>query len=330
MATNMLEDSARQIECYSRMLRIRKFEEAIIAHYPVGHLSIGQEGAIVGACMALRDEDYVTGTHRSHGHPIGKGADVLPLMAEIFGKRTGICKGLGGTMHLTDTSKGLICESAIVGGGFPLATGAGLSIKVRKTDQVSLCFFGDGASNQGTFHESINMAATWKLPVIFFCENNGYAVTTPVAKSHGQPDIARRADGYGIPGVIVDGQDVEAVYEATRQAVERARAGKGPTLIEAKTYRFDEHSNRLAIPIRYRSDEEIAHHRQNRDPIALYRAVLVERGLEAEADVVEAAVDKLTDEAVQFARESPEPEMQDLIDNMYSNPIHFPVDAGLF
>ncbi len=322
-------DPAEQIEAYSRMVKIRKFEEAIIAHHPVGHLSIGQEGAIVGACMALRDDDYVTGTHRSHGHPIGKGADLLPLMAEIFGKRTGICKGLGGTMHLTDTSKGLICESAIVGGGFPLATGAGLSIQVRKTDQVSLCFFGDGAANQGTFHESINMAAVWKLPVIFFCENNGYAVTTPVEKSHGQPEIARRADGYGIPGVAVDGQDMEAVYEVTAEAVARARAGRGPTLIEAKTYRFDEHSNRLAIPIRYRSDEEIAHYRQNRDPIALYRSVLDANGLQAEAEAAEAAVTKLTDNAVQFARESPEPEFQDMIDSMYSNPIHFPDHAGL-
>ena len=320
-------DAARQLECYSRMLRIRRFEEAIIAHHPVGHLSIGQEGAIVGACMALRDDDYVTGTHRSHGHPIGKGADLLPLMAEIFGKRTGICKGLGGSMHLTDTSLGLICESAIVGGGFPLATGAGLSIQVRKTDQVSLCFFGDGAANEGTFAESLNMAAVWKLPVIYFCENNGYAVTTPVEKSHGQPDVAKRADGYGIPGVIVDGQDVEAVHKVTQAAVDRARAGGGPTLIEAKTYRFDEHSNRLAIPIKYRSDEEVAFWRSARDPIALYRAVLLAHHPLAALEEIEAAVAKLAEDAVQFAKDSPEPEMQDLIDCMYSDPIHFPADA---
>lgn len=318
-------DHARQLELYARMLRIRKFEEAIIAHHPAGHLSIGQEAAIVGACMALRDDDYVTGTHRSHGHPIGKGAKIGPLMAEIFGKRTGICKGLGGSMHLTDTSLGLICESAIVGGGFPLATGAGLSAQVRGTDQASLCFFGDGAANQGTFGESLNMAAIWKLPVIYFCENNGYAVTTSVADSHGQPDIYRRAEGYGIPGVIVDGQDAEAVYEVTREAVDRARSGGGPTLIEAKTYRFDEHSIRLAIPIRYRSEEEIAHYRNERDPITLYRAVLVSRGMEAEAAAAEQAATLLVDEAVQFARESPEPEMQDLLDSMYSNPINFPV-----
>jgi len=322
-------DPARQLECYSRMLRIRRFEEAIIAHHPVGHLSIGQEGAIVGACMALRDDDYVTGTHRSHGHPIGKGADLLPLMAEIFGKRTGICRGLGGSMHLTDTSLGLICESAIVGGGFPLATGAGLSIQVRKTDQVSLCFFGDGATNEGTFHESLNIASVWKLPVIYFCENNGYAVTTSVEKSHGQPDIARRADGYGMPGVSVDGQDVEAVHKVTQAAVDRARAGGGPTLIEAKTYRFDEHSNRLAIPIKYREEEEVAHWRGARDPIALYRAVLLSHHPLATIEEIEAAVAKLAEDAVQFAKDSPEPEMQDLIDCMYSDPIHFPADAGI-
>lgn len=319
-------DTAAQLELFTRMLRIRRFEEAIIAHHPVGHLSIGQEGAIVGACMALREDDYVTGTHRSHGHPIGKGADLLPLMAEIFGKRTGICKGLGGSMHLTDTSKGLICESAIVGGGLPLATGAGLSIQVRRTDQVSLCFFGDGAANEGTFGESLNMAAVWKLPVIFFCENNGYAVTTSVAKSHGQPDIAKRGEGYGMPGVIVDGQDAEAVHAATEDAVARARGGGGPTLIEAKTYRFDEHSNRLAIPITYREEEEIAHWRGNRDPILLYRAILAERGLSSEVEAAEAAVATLVEEAVQFAKDSPEPEPQDLLDNMYANPIHLRAD----
>lgn len=324
----MLLDRGHQLELFTRMLRIRKFEEALIAHNPVGHLSIGQEAAIAGACIALCDDDYVTGTHRSHGHPIGKGAEIKPLMAEIFGKRTGICKGLGGSMHLTDTSLGLIGESAIVGGGLPIATGAGLSIQVRKSDQVSLCFFGDGAANQGTFGESINMAAIWKLPVIYFCENNGYAVTTSVEKSHGQPDIAKRADGYGIPGVIVDGQDAEAVHAATAEAVERARAGEGPTLIEAKTYRFDEHSNRLAIPIEYRSKEEVDGYRNDRDPIKLYRAALLSRDLEAEVEDIEKEVTRIIDEAVEFAKDSPEPEMQDLWDCMYSNPINQPPIEG--
>lgn len=320
----MAFEQADQLEAFRRMLRIRFFEEALIAHNPVGHLSIGHEAAITGACMALRDDDYVTGTHRSHGHPIGKGAEIGPLMAEIFGKRTGICKGLGGSMHLTDTKMGLICESAIVGGGFPLATGAGLSAQVRGTDQVSLCFFGDGATNQGTFSESVNMAAIWKLPVIYFCENNGYAVTTPVAKSHGQPEIAKRADGFGIPGVTVDGQDLEAVHAVAEKAVARAREGKGPTLIEARTYRFDEHSNRLAIPIEYRSKEEIEHHRSQRDPITLYRAILEERGLQSDCEAIEAEVTATIDAAVEFAKESPEPEMSDLWDNMFVNPIGQP------
>jgi pyruvate dehydrogenase E1 component alpha subunit len=206
------------------MQRIRQFEEAILRLQMEGHLSIGQEASIVGACMALRDDDYITGTHRSHGHPIGKGADLKPLMAELFGKETGICKGRGGSMHFTDTKVGIIGESAIVGGGIPLAVGAALSIQVRKTDQVSLCFFGDGAANQGTFGESLNLAAIWKLPVIFFCENNGFAISTPTSKSHGQPHIARRADGYGLPGFVVDGQDADAVLAMTKDAVARARA----------------------------------------------------------------------------------------------------------
>src|SRR6516165_2145781 len=190
------EDS---LEAYRRMLRIRKFEEEGTRLFKAGkipgayHASIGHEAAIVGACMTLRDDDMMTGTHRSHGHPIGKGADLKALMAELMGKATGICKGRGGSMHLADNSVGIIGESAIVGGGIPLATGCGLSAKVRGTDQVSLCFFGDGAVNQGTFHESLNMASLWKLPVIYLCENNGYAITTSVGCSHAQPSIAKRA-----------------------------------------------------------------------------------------------------------------------------------------
>src|SRR5215207_39016 len=204
------------------MQRIRQFEEALITERMKGHLSIGQEAAVVGACMALREDDAMTGTHRSHGHPIGKGADLKALMAELMGKATGICKGRGGSMHLADKSVGIIGESAIVGGGIPLATGCGLSAKVRGADQVCLCFFGDGAVNQGTFHESLNMASLWKLPVIFFCENNGYAITTSLASSHAQPSIARRSDAYGMPGVDIDGQDVCSVYEVTSVAVKRA------------------------------------------------------------------------------------------------------------
>lgn len=315
----------QQLELYRRMQRIRQFEEAIITHGLRGHLSIGQEGAIVGACMALRDDDTMTGTHRSHGHPIGKGATLKPLMAELLGKVTGVCKGRGGSMHFADNSVGIIGESAIVGGGLPLATGAGLSAQVRGTDQVSLCFFGDGASNQGTFGESLNLAAIWNLPVIFFCENNRYAISTSVEKSHGQPDVAKRADGYGMPGVIVDGQDASAVYAATAQAVKRARAGEGPTLIEAKTYRFDEHALNLTVPFPYRSDKEIEDYKTNRDPLQIYRAELLAAGV-AEADLVAIAeaVKNEVDEAVTFAKESPFPETADVYDYMFSNPIHYP------
>jgi acetoin:2,6-dichlorophenolindophenol oxidoreductase subunit alpha len=313
------------LELYRRMHRIRQFEEALIKAEMRGHLSIGQEAAITGACMALRDDDYITGTHRSHGHPIGKGADLKPLMAELFGKETGICKGRGGSMHLADNKVGIIGESAIVGGGLPLATGAGLSIQVRGTDQVSLCFFGDGAANQGTFGESLNLAAIWKLPVIFFCENNGYAISTSVAASHGQPDIAKRADGYGIPGVIVDGQEAEAVYEATATAVRRARSGAGPTLIEAKTYRFDEHCRNLSVPIPYRSREELEKYQTQRDPIALYRAVLQSRGVASDAiQAVENEVADAVAEALSFARQSPDPKLADVYEYMFSNPIHYP------
>jgi pyruvate dehydrogenase E1 component alpha subunit len=317
--------STQQLELLRRMQRIRQFEEALIQNNMRGHLSIGQEAAIAGACMALRDDDYITGTHRSHGHPIGKGADLKPLMAELFGKETGICKGRGGSMHLTDTRVGVIGESAIVGGGIPLAVGAGLSAQVRSTDQVSLCFFGDGAANQGTFGESLNLAAIWKLPVIFLCENNGYAISTSVAKSHGQPDIAKRAAGYGIPGVIVDGQEAEGVYESTDTAVKRARAGEGPTLIEAKTYRFEEHSRNLLIPIAYRSEAEVDEYKVQRDPLQLYETVLRERGvLEADLRAIEAEVAEAVAEAVEFARKSPAPVLADVYENMFSHPIHYP------
>jgi pyruvate dehydrogenase E1 component alpha subunit len=318
-------------EAYQRMLRIRRFEEEGTRLFKAGkipgayHASIGHEGAIVGACMALRDDDAMTGTHRSHGHPIGKGADLKALMAELMGKATGICKGRGGSMHLADHSVGIIGESAIVGGGIPLATGCGLSAKVRGTDQVSLCFFGDGAVNQGTFHESLNMASLWKLPVIYLCENNGYAITTSVARSHAQPSVAKRAEAYGMPGVAVDGQDVRAVYEATCEAVVRARRGEGPTLIEAKTYRFDEHNVGLIVPTPYRSPQEIDEYKTHRDPVALFRQVLSAEGFsDAELEAVEEKVATAVKEAIQFGEESPLPEVATLYDYMFTHPIHYP------
>lgn len=323
---------AQQREALRRMMRIRKFEEEGTKLYKAGkipgafHASIGQEAAIVGACMAVRDDDSMTGTHRSHGHPIGKGAQLKPLMAELMGKETGICRGRGGSMHLADNSVGIIGESAIVGGGIPLATGCGISAKVRGTDQVSLCFFGDGAVNQGTFHESLNMASLWKLPVIYLCENNGYAITTSLARSHGQTDIAKRADSYGMPGVVIDGQDINAVFEAASKAAAHARKSEGPTLIEARTYRFDEHQVGLFVPGEpYRHVDEIQQYKTQRDPIVLFWRYLVSSDVtEAELKAIEDEVVQEVAEAIQFAEESPLPDPAALYDYMYSNPIGYP------
>jgi acetoin:2,6-dichlorophenolindophenol oxidoreductase subunit alpha len=320
---------AEQHEAFRRMLRIRKFEEEGTRLFKAGqipgayHASIGQEAAIVGACMALRNDDAMTGTHRSHGHPIGKGADLKALMAELMGKSTGICKGRGGSMHLADNSVGIIGESAIVGGGIPLATGVGLSIKVRGTDQVCLCFFGDGAVNQGTFHESLNMASLWKLAVIYFCENNRYAITTSLENSHAQPSVARRADGYAMPAVTVDGQDVRAVFEATRTAVARGRRGEGPTLIEAKTYRFLEHEVGMVVPGKpYRSDEEVQQFQKHHDPVALFRRALAGEGFkEPELVGLEDEVSAAVEEAIRFAESSPLPDPSTISDYLFSQPI---------
>lgn len=333
----MAVTETQQREMYRRMLRIRKFEEEGVRLFKAGripgefHASIGQEAAIVGACMALEQDDMMTGTHRSHGHPIGKGAELKFLMAELMGKETGICKGRGGSMHLADNSVGIIGESAIVGGGIPLATGCGLSAKVRRTKQVALCFFGDGAVNQGTFHESLNMASLWKLPVIYFCENNGYAVTTSVARSHAQPQIAKRAHAYGLPGVCVDGQDVRAVYAASAEAAERARRGEGPTLIEARTYRFEEHSVNLNMGTKkpYRPPDEVQEYRTRRDPIVLFRTALLVAGCsETELKTIESEVAKCVEEAIEFAERSPLPDPSSLYDYMFSNPINYPPKQG--
>lgn len=326
----MVLSKQQQQEAYRRMLRIRRFEEEGTRLYKSGkipgafHSSIGQEAAIVGACLALRDDDAMTGTHRSHGHPIGKGADLRALMAELMGKETGICKGRGGSMHLADNKVGSIGESAIVGGGIPLATGCGLSAKVRSTDQVALCFFGDGAVNQGTFHESLNMASLWKLGVIYFCENNGYAITTPLSRSHGQVSIAKRAEAYGMPGVVVDGQNVGAVYEAVAAAVERARRGEGPTLIEAQTYRFDEHQVSLNTNTRapYRPLEEVQDYRTHRDPLALFRKVLSDGGFDAaDLEAIKDEVESAVQEAIVFGEKSPLPDPSSLYENLYAEQI---------
>lgn len=284
------------------------------------HNCIGQEAEIVGSCMALRDDDYMTGNHRSHGHPMGKGVAMGPLMAELFGKKTGVCRGKGGSMHLADFSAGSLGESGIVGSLMPVAVGAGLSARLRNTDQVCLCFFGDGAANCGPFHESLNLASVWKLPVVFLCENNGYALYTPQAQTTAIENIAQRASAYGIPGVIVDGQDVLAVHEDVCSAVRRARAGQGPTLIEAKTYRYCEHyeAGGPANPPKYRSESEIASWRA-RDPIALFSTRLQTTGklsLE-ELNAIEAAVRAEVDAAVVFAEQSALPEPAALFEDVF-------------
>lgn len=321
---------ATSLDAYRRMMRIRRFEEEGSRLFKAGkipgafHASIGQEAAIVGVCLALRDEDTIVGTHRSHGHPIGKGANLKALMAELMAKSTGISKGRGGSMHLADRSVGIIGQSAIVGGGIPLATGAALSAKVLGEDRVSMCFFGDGAVNQGTFHESLNMGSLWKLPVIYVCENNGYAITTALADSHAEPSIAKRAAAYAMPGLTVDGQDVRAVFEAAVEAVHRARRGEGPTLIEAITYRFDEHNVGLVINGKpYRSAEEVQQHIRTRDPIRLYRDALISDGVgEAELNAIESEVNAAVAEAIRFAEDSPAPNADQLYDHLYSNAIH--------
>ena len=305
-------------ELHRRMLRIRRFEERALALQAAGgilgplHPSIGHEAACVGACAPLRHDDWMTGNHRSHGHPIAKGAALGPLFAELLGKRGGVCGGRGGSMHLADFSVGSLGESGIVGAGLPIAVGAALSSRVRGTDQVALAFFGDGASNHGTFHESLNLAAIWKLPAIFLCENNGYAATTAAAATTSVADISARAAGYGIPGVVVDGQDVLAVAEVVQHAVARARRGEGPSLVEAKTYRYCEHAEGAGMPSHYRRAEEIARWRE-RDPIALSRARLLRDGAASERELagLEAEVERELDEAVRFAQASPYPDARE-------------------
>ena len=287
----------------------------------------GSEATAVGACAALRDDDYITGNHRSHGHPIAKGGDVRRAMAELLGKSTGYCKGKGGSMHLADFSIGILGESGIVASALPVAVGAAMGSKMRGQDRVVVSFFGDGASNQGACHEAMNLAAIWKLPVIFLCENNQYAVTTHFRDVVAVENISDRAVAYNMPGVLVDGQDAVAVHEATAEAVSRGRAGQGPTLIEARTYRYEDHSEGLGRILRepYRTQEEVDHWLQ-RDPIVLHKHMLIETGVtsEEEIDEVQAGVVEAIEGALQFARESPYPEPEDLFTDMYANPIPVP------
>jgi TPP-dependent pyruvate/acetoin dehydrogenase alpha subunit len=308
---------------YERMLKVRHFEDRVKDLFAAGempgfvHLYLGQEAVAVGACAPLNDDDYITSTHRGHGHIIAKGGDVKLMMAELYGKATGYNKGKGGSMHIADPRLGILGANGIVGAGLPIATGAGLSAKLRDSGQVAVCFFGDGASNQGTFHEAINIAAAFDLPVVYVCENNLYAVGTRQSDVRKVEDIADRGVGYAIPGLAIDGNDAIAVYEACKEAVDRARAGMGPTLIECKTYRWRTHFE--GEPDTYRPPEEVEAW-MRREPIAPYRKALIEQGVltEAQAAEIETNVLEELNQAVEFARQSPLPEPESALEDLWA------------
>ena len=311
------------VEMFRRMVRIREFDERAgllleRALVPGAvHLYVGEEAVAVGVCAQLNDDDYITSTHRGHGHLIAKGGDIGRMFAEIYGKVTGYCHGKGGSMHMADQALGILGANGIVGAGGPIAVGAGYTCKFRDRGQVTVCFFGDGAAAEGSMHEAGNLAAVMKLPVIFVCENNLYGEFAGADEHHAIEDIADLATGWGMAGAVVDGMDVLAVYEATGEAIDRARRGGGPTLLECKTYRFYDHLGR-DYGLTKRPEDEIASWKA-RDPLQSFGALLAERGLLSEPDqdrVVEetrAAIEA----AIKFAEESPEPEPSALLEDVY-------------
>ncbi len=311
------------LDMYDRMLTIRLFETRVIELFREGvirgstHTYIGMEANAVGCCTALRPDDYITSTHRGHGHCIAKGGDVRLMMAELLGKATGYCKGKGGSMHIADIDAGILGANGIVGGGIGIATGAALSAKMRGSGQVCVCFFGEGGNNQGALHENANLASIWKLPVVYFCENNQYAMSMSVKRATAVPDIATRAAAYNMPGVNVDGMDVLAVYQATREAVERARAGDGPSLIVSTTYRFEGHN--IGDPQPYRTKDEVEEWRR-RDSIDRFGRYLIDEEIAstAEIEAIHQKVAQKIEDAVEFARQSPEPELSSLEEDVYA------------
>jgi pyruvate dehydrogenase E1 component alpha subunit len=307
------------------MVRIRLFEEAAGSLMEQGkmpgflHLYVGQEAVAVGVCAALRADDFLTSTHRGHGHLVAKGGDLSRMMAELMGKATGYCGGKGGSMHINDLSLGMLGANGVVGAGVPIAVGAGFRNQYVGSDQVSVAFFGDAATNIGAFHEAANMACALHLPVVLVCEHNLYGEYTPTERTMLISNIVDRAAGYGMPGVIVDGMDVVAVREATAEAVERARRGEGPTLIEAKTYRFYNHHGIRNLGLEYRSDEEVVAWKE-RDPIFSFEELIVEAGIadRDELDAVWAEVRVTIDEAIAFADESPFPDEDELLAGVFT------------
>lgn len=315
-------DPDQLLAFYRQMLLIRRFEERCNYLYMQGripstlHLYIGQEAVAVGVCAHLSPEDYITSTHRPHGHALAKGVSPRAIMAELFAKRTGCCRAKGGSMHVGDVRVGMFPAIAIVGAGIPIAAGVALACKRLGNDRVAVCFFGEGAANEGAFHEGLNMAALWDLPVVFVCENNLYAASTPFAVAYKIKNIADRAAAYGMPGQVVDGNDVLAVYEAAGQAIERARGGGGPTLLECKTYRLCGHSR--SDPRTYRSKEEEAEWAE-RDPIKRLAERLLESGQVDQGwlDRVEQEVTAEIDDAVAFAESSPSPAPEEALEHVF-------------
>src|SRR5258705_3986212 len=319
-------NSETLISLYRQMLLIRRFEEKAAEAYSAGkiggfcHLYIGQEAVAVGAISAIRQDDYVLASYREHGHALAKGMSPNSIMAELFGKATGCSKGKGGSMHMFDRNLGFLGGHAIVGGQIPLATGTAFAAKYQGTDQVTLCFFGEAAVNQGAFHESLNMAQLWKLPCIYICENNQYGMGTSLERAMSLQDISKKAYAYEMASEFVDGMDVLAVREAVIRAAERARENYLPTLIEARTYRYMGHS--MSDPGNYRTRAEIEKY-QERDPIKIFTATLKENGFLTDQDIAgfEAQVKEEVERAARFADESPEPDPSELFTNVYANPI---------
>ncbi|BAB05541.1 thiamine pyrophosphate-dependent dehydrogenase E1 component subunit alpha [Halalkalibacterium halodurans] len=317
----MTSEKARWI--YQKMVEIRMFEDRVHDIFSKGeipgfvHLYAGEEAIAVGLCAHLDHNDYITSTHRGHGHCIAKGCELDGMMAEIYGKSTGLCKGKGGSMHIADLDRGMLGANGIVGGGFTLAAGAALTAKFKQTGGVAVCFFGDGANNQGTFHEGINLAAIWDLPVVFVAENNGYGEATPFHYASACEQITDRAKGYNIPGVKVDGKDVVAVYEVAREAVERARRGEGPTLIECITYRNYGHFEGDAQT--YKTGREKEEHTEERDAITLFEKYALSNNLLTEEAIqtVRHEVEQSVDRAVDFANASDYPQPEELLTDVY-------------
>ena len=307
-------------ELYRKLMTIRRFEEKVDEFFRQGkitgavHTSVGQEAVAVGVAEALNKDDLVIATHRGHGHCIMRGADLKAMMAELFGRATGLCKGKGGSMHIVDVKKGMLGAMGIVGAGMPIAAGVGLAVKMQKTGQVCVCFFGDNASNGGSFHEAHNVSSLWKLPVVFVCENNLYGISVSVKKSTSVGDIAVRAQGYNMPGVVVDGMDVLSVYGAAKEAVGRARRGEGPSLLECKTYRFLGHSRGDPPYGPYRTKEEVDSWKK-RDP----RLLLIQQGGLSPEEVggIDKEVAEAIEEAVRYADASPQPDIKVALEDVY-------------